>query len=69
MKPRRSRLGVSHYERLCMVNHNMKEVHTDVNAVVEEMKKKKLKDKREKEEAEDKIFGDYEDLVLVDKDN
>ena len=52
-----------------MVNHNMKEVHTDVNAVVEEMEKKKLKDKREKEEAEDKIFGDYEDLVLVDKDN
>ena len=69
MKPRRSRLGVCHYERLCVVNHNMKEVYTDVNAVVDEMKTKKHKDKKDKEATEDKIFSDYEKSVLENKDD
>ena len=47
----------------------MKEVCTDVKAVVDELKKKKNKDKLKKEATEDKAFGDYEDLALADNDD
>ena len=47
----------------------MKEVHTDVNAVVDEMKTKKHQDKTDKEAEEDKIFSDCEKSVLENKDN
>ena len=47
-----------------MANHNMKEAHADVNVVVDETKKKKHKDERDKEAAEDKIFSDREKSVL-----
>ena len=47
-----------------MANCNVKEAHADVNVVVDEMKKKKRKDKTDKEAAEDKIFSDCEKSVL-----
>ncbi len=67
MQPRRFRLGVRHCERLCTVNHNMKEVCLCGDLVVAELNHKKKKDKRDEEKKEDNVFLEFEDLELDNK--